>query len=197
MEADQAQEAVTPYVTDAVTALVTPVTEIGESSTNPWPAIQKAWCDGESSKSLAAKFGVTESAVRMRAQRGKWAKGLAKAVKEGSAKAVNRVVRQHVALIKPEIQRQASAAVRECIRETMDGAKEFVTDARSRLKGASNRDVSSIATQFRTGVDKWREALGLGSVGEPGSGGVTIACHSVHLGIEEREQIAESPAVDV
>lgn len=193
------QEASTPYrCNELVTEAVTLCNAVG---VNHWPAIQDAWCNGESAHSLSRRYGVSEAAIRTRASRQKWAKGVAKAVKQGAARAVNRVVREHVAKIAPEIKRRASIAVQECVDASIKGAKRLVTVATERIDGASDRDLSGISTSLRTGVSVWREALGLGST-DQASGGVTIACHSVHLGVEDASQgrqpeQLDRPAVDV
>ena len=189
--------AVTLPVTQAVTpgsdCNATPKNQDSKPATD-WTAIRSAWCNGEGSVTLAARHGISAQAIRVRASRQKWARGVEKAVKAGAAKAVHRVVRQHVARIKGEIEAQASAAIAECVAASVNGARRLVTVANDRIEGASNRDLSSVSTALRTGVTVWREALGLGSAGE-GNGGLTINAHSVQLAVEERFAEPDLPPV--
>ena len=190
-----AADSVTPYL-----ASVTPQPAKRNPFTSnpaiPWDSIRSEWEKGATSVTLASQFGVTESAIRMRATRYAWARTATDKVKKRTVKSIKRIVAQRVKEMTPEIMRRADAAIRECVETSVTGARKLVVTATERIEGASDRDLSSISTSLRTGVTVWREALGLGSASE-GGGNVTIACHSVHMGVEEPQVVQEAPAVDV
>lgn len=193
-------DAVTPYVTEPVTAQENAKKSLASRRANvgtDWEAIRLEWQRGVTSAVLASQFKVSASAIRMRAQRFGWDKGLESAIKKGASISVKRIVSKRVKEMSPEIKRRADMAIAECVTASITGAKSLVTKATDSIQGASPRDLSSVATSLRTGVTVWREALGLGSAGE-GNGGLTINAHSVQLAVEERfAEPDPSPVVDV
>jgi hypothetical protein len=163
-----------------------------------WQSVCNAWCNGESSVALSARFGVTESAIRTRAQRYGWQRIDKVSVKQKSTLFAQRTLKQALKEQAPLIKAAAKAQVQECLEITRDLGRTLATEAMRRATQCEDGHASSIASMAKAGVGIWRESVGLSNSGD----GANPTALNVHV-VLRRDGGAmlpvstEAPTIDV
>lgn len=126
-----------------------------------WKGIEEQYRAGVSSADIAQRFHVTANAIRSRASRLGWSKLTAGIAERAAKRAVQTLVKEEVARIKPGAKQALSSAIQECLDESISAAKEVVTQAKKRASGCEDKDFNSIASGLEKGVNIWRLTHGL------------------------------------
>lgn len=140
----------------------------------PWDEIKARYLSGEKPSVLAEKYafsGISLANLRKRIVTGKWAAQPGRIPIEAKAevdrsvkKVINQEIRKHAGTIK----QHTKAAVEKCEAAALAMAQEFVNKATEKVRTAETKELSSVATLGRAGVDIWRTTLGMNATGSAG-----------------------------
>lgn len=135
--------------------------------------------------------GVTEASIRQRAKRQRWitvslGESAVRMAEKTALTIAQRIARQEVANHSSQIKAKAREAIERCEAATLTMAEEFVSRAIQEAGRADVRELSSVASIGRAGVDVWRTSLGLNSTSS-GSTSSAISISFVLKGITPRD----------
>ncbi len=142
----------------------------------PWDEVKTRYIAGESSQDIATDLmsqgvtGVTPQNIRTRAMRQQWKGKLPQRVTREAAEKTattmtHRIVKEEVTKREPAIRAKAREAIEEVERDTLELAKAFMQRAKKEAPSAEVKELSSVATIGRAGVDMARTTLGLNATG--------------------------------
>ena len=164
----------------------------------PWDEIKALWCDGETSRTLASRFNVSESGIRNRAMRCQWPRAKPTVVKRVAQRATEKAVRQELERNGPAIAKAAKEEIRRCLDASRALGETFVQQALRRAETCEDGHASSIASLGKAGVSVWRESVGLSNSGD----GANPTALNVHVVLRRDGGAmlpvsAEQPTIDV
>ena len=161
---------------------------MAETQDADWKTIEADYRNGVTSRKLSDTHKVTDASIRQRAKRCGWSR-LTEGLNEKAAKrAVNTLVKQEVARIKPGARLALSTAIQDCLDESIGAAREVVSQARRRAIGCEDKDFNSIASGLEKGVNIWRLTHGL-DVTQSGGQGCAVNLQFVMRGPGEVQSI--------
>ena len=135
-----------------------------------WKAIEGEWSQGVTSDELSQRFFIPSATIRKRASRCKWTTTRITYNKSVIEKATQVAVKTAVTRAAARIERDVETSVDQCIKETIELGKAFMSRSKDSVTDLKNDDLSGIATLGRAGVDLWRKSLGMDVTGSTSSG---------------------------